>query len=220
MSEAGVTLRIPTCFLDLPGELRNEIYSYFIAHGYVDIAKISSISELASLHEHALTKVHPQISLEWKRLSIQSAIFLIHHGSAGIFQGAGPHKVLTNHDGGSAWVRWFGHLKEDEALWLRRMVFYMPALVLKVSINDEGTVNDFHLRLTKKKFEEVHWSGVVPKYRIINEREANRKLAREFDDVWKRKDDAKSWSRKQLIQAVFWTVIEMQIWVDPGYVER
>lgn len=111
-------------------------------------------------------------------------------------------------------------MKEDEALWLRRVVFYMPALVLKVGINDEGRVNDFHLRLTKKKFEEVQWSGVVPKYRIINEREANRKLAREFEAISTKSLGANPGSRKQLIEAVFWTVVEMQIWVDPGYIER
>ncbi|KXT09888.1 hypothetical protein AC579_8815 [Pseudocercospora musae] len=220
MPEAGVIWRRPTCFLDLPGEIRNEIYSYFIAHGYVDIARIPSISELSSLQDHPLTEIHPQISLEWRRLSIQSAIFLIHHGSAGIFQGAGPHKVLTKHDGGSAWVRWFGNLKEDESLWLRRIVFYMPALVLKVGINDEGQVNDFQLRLTKKKFEEVQWSGVVPKYRIIDEREADRKLSEGFEKLSRRSQYARTWTRKQLIEAVFWTVVEMQIWIDPGYVQR
>ncbi|EME77429.1 uncharacterized protein MYCFIDRAFT_212699 [Pseudocercospora fijiensis CIRAD86] len=217
MSEADVASQRPTSFLDLPGEIRNKIYSYFIAHGYVDIAKIPSISELRSLHDHPLTKVHAQISLEWKRLSIQSAIFLIHHGSAGIFQKAGSREVLTHHDGGSAWVKWFGNLKEDEALWLRRLVFYMPALVLKVGINEEGVTNDFHLRLPKKEFEEVQWSGVEPMDRIIDESEANRRLSGAFEDISSRSEDGKSWSRKQAIEAIFWTVVEMQIWVDSRY---
>lgn len=167
MEAAGSTSPL----LNLPAELRNNIYSLVQAAGYVDIRGVTRFIP-------SIAYVNWQVHLEWIGFWHESSHFMLHMNG-----------FSSNEAARAYWAAWADSLQPPDAARVRHLVFYAHKFVLKLTVREHGVYTNYIWRTTDEwdkatTESELGWElGML--HGMADKNEMLKKMGEAVTRVWR-----------------------------------
>lgn len=130
-------------FLDLPGELRNQIYSLLTPRAVCDIVDTERIRR--NILSHPITATHKTIAAEWSSIAFQNITFFVRAK----FERRGRRAVeenLTRENHEKDWDEWLRSLIASQVASIKRIIFYMQDFKVDVNVARKRTEGQRRIR--------------------------------------------------------------------------